>query len=137
MLKREVPTHPPYTPATALSNYHLSASITHGIAEQRFSNYEKTKMWVMWDSCIMFSQLFSRCGIQLFILWEYFECNNFDFYMLNEGLIFDKIMGTYSRTNILLFSWHLLHCASQLSQQKFCCCSCYGSGLQIGTPLSR
>ncbi|UYV82302.1 hypothetical protein LAZ67_21001661 [Cordylochernes scorpioides] len=38
--------HPPYSPDIAPSDYHMFRSMTHGLAEQHFTSYEKAKNWV-------------------------------------------------------------------------------------------
>ena len=45
-LKWDVLPHPPYSPDIAPSDYHLFRSMTHGLADQRFSLYEECKNWV-------------------------------------------------------------------------------------------
>ncbi|GBP81044.1 Mariner Mos1 transposase [Eumeta japonica] len=38
--------HPPYSPDTAPSDYHLFRSMAHALSEQRFTSYEDTENWV-------------------------------------------------------------------------------------------
>ncbi|EFN83583.1 Histone-lysine N-methyltransferase SETMAR, partial [Harpegnathos saltator] len=45
-LNWEVLPHPPYSPDTAPSDYHLFRSMAHGLSKQRFTSYEDTKNWV-------------------------------------------------------------------------------------------
>lgn len=45
-LNWDVLPHPPYSPDIAPSDYYLFRSMTHGLAEQRFTSYEDTKKWV-------------------------------------------------------------------------------------------
>jgi len=40
------PTHPPYSPDLAPSDYHLFRSIAHDLTEQHFHSYEDAKKWV-------------------------------------------------------------------------------------------
>lgn len=45
-LRWDVLPHPPYSPDIAPSDYHLFRSMSHGLAEQRFTSYDDTKKWV-------------------------------------------------------------------------------------------
>jgi histone-lysine N-methyltransferase SETMAR len=42
----EVLSHPPYSPDLAPSDYYLFRSMSHGLADQHFSNYEEVKKWL-------------------------------------------------------------------------------------------
>ena len=42
----EVLPHPPYSPDVAPSDYYLFRSMSHGLAEQQFTNYEEVKKWL-------------------------------------------------------------------------------------------
>ncbi|GBP20579.1 Suppressor of hairless protein [Eumeta japonica] len=46
ILDWEVLPHPPYSPDTAPSDYHLFRSMAHALTEQRFTSYEDTENWV-------------------------------------------------------------------------------------------
>lgn len=62
-LRWEVLPHPPYSPDIAPSDYYLFRSMTHGLAEQHFSNYNEVKQWI--DSWIAEkSTEFFRRGIR-------------------------------------------------------------------------
>ena len=45
-LNWDVLPHPPYFPDIAPSDYHLFRSMSHGLAEQHFTSYEKVKNWI-------------------------------------------------------------------------------------------
>ncbi|UYV73775.1 hypothetical protein LAZ67_11000877 [Cordylochernes scorpioides] len=45
-LQWDVLPHPLYSPDIAPSDYHMFRSMTHGLAEQHFTSYEKAKNWV-------------------------------------------------------------------------------------------
>jgi [histone H3]-lysine36 N-dimethyltransferase SETMAR len=63
-LNWDVLPHPPYSPDIAPSDYHLFRSMTHGLAEQRFTSYEDTQKWV--DSWIASKdESFFRHGIHM------------------------------------------------------------------------
>jgi len=63
-LNWDVLPHPPYSPDIAPSDYHLFRSMTHALAEQRFTSYEDTKKWV--DSWIASKdESFFRRGIHM------------------------------------------------------------------------
>ena len=69
-LKWDVLPHPPYSPDIAPSDYHLFRSMTHGLADQKFSSVEEIKKWV--DSWIASKdEEFFRHGIRMLPeLWE-------------------------------------------------------------------
>ncbi|KAG5324822.1 MOS1T transposase, partial [Pseudoatta argentina] len=45
-LKWEVLPHPPYSPDTAPSDFHLFRSMAHGLADRRFHSYEEAQKWI-------------------------------------------------------------------------------------------
>ncbi|EFN88609.1 Histone-lysine N-methyltransferase SETMAR, partial [Harpegnathos saltator] len=42
----DVLTHTPYLPDIAPSDYHLFRSMTHGLSDQHFNNYEEIEKWL-------------------------------------------------------------------------------------------
>ncbi|GBN30601.1 hypothetical protein AVEN_212450-1 [Araneus ventricosus] len=58
------PTHLPYSPDIAPSDYHLFRSMARGLDEQHFHSYEDVKKWV--DSWIASKDVsFFQCGIKM------------------------------------------------------------------------
>lgn len=78
-MKWKVLPHPPYSPDIAPSDYHLFRSMAHGLAEQRFTNYEEVEKWL--DTWINTKQKdFFSSGIRkLPKLWEnvVINCGNY------------------------------------------------------------
>ena len=80
-LKWEVPTHPPYSPDIAPSDYYLFRSMAHRLADQQFRSYGDIKKWL--DSWIASKdEHFYRNGIRALPErwakvaandWQYFE----------------------------------------------------------------
>ncbi|KAG5317854.1 MOS1T transposase, partial [Pseudoatta argentina] len=63
-LKWEVLPHPPYSPDTAPSDFHLFRSMAHGLADRRFHSYEEAQKWI--DSWIASKDMsFFRRGIHV------------------------------------------------------------------------
>ncbi|KAG5315258.1 MOS1T transposase, partial [Pseudoatta argentina] len=63
-IKWEVLPHPPYSPDTAPSNFHLFRSMAHGLADRRFHSYEEAQKWI--DSWIASKDMsFFRRGIHV------------------------------------------------------------------------
>ena len=81
-LKWEVLPHPPYSPDITPSDYYLSRSMAHGLADQQFRSYDDIEKWL--DSWIALNdEHFYRNGIRaLSERWakviahdgQYFDC---------------------------------------------------------------
>lgn len=60
--------HAVYSPDLAPSDYHLFASICHGLTEQRFNSHEETNKWLEGFAAYFFGAEFTNClrdGINL------------------------------------------------------------------------